>query len=62
MCYLILTKSVTVIEDTSVQHVTRDDMLDAKTVSQVEDFNTDINERLDDTKFRIQHGEDRFTL
>ena len=25
-------------------------------------FNTDINERIDDTKFRIQHGEGGFTL
>ena len=37
-------------------------MLDAETVAQVENFNTDINERLDDTKFRIQHGEGGFTL
>ena len=29
MCYLILTKSGTVIEKTTVQHVTRDDMIDS---------------------------------
>ena len=44
------------IADTTVQHVTRDDMRDAKTVAQIEKFNTAINERLDDTNFRIQHG------
>ena len=37
-------------------------MIDAKTASQVENFNTDRNKRLDDTKFRIQHGEGGFTL
>ena len=37
-------------------------MLDAKTAAQVENFNTDINERLYETKFWIQHGEGGFTL
>ena len=55
-------KSGTVIAETTVQHVTRDNMLDAKTASQVEIFNTAINERLDDTNFLIQHGEGGFTL
>ena len=41
------------IEDTTVKHVTRDDMLNYETAAQVESFNTDINEGLDDTKFRI---------
>ena len=45
-----------------MQNVTRDEMLDVKTAAQVEDFNTDINELLDNTTFRIQHGEIRFTL
>ena len=55
-------KSVTLIAETTVQNVTRDEMLDVETAAQVEDFNTDINERLDDTKFWIQHREGRFTL
>ena len=50
------------ISETTVQHVTRDDMLDVKTSTQVEIFNTAINDRLDDTHFRIQHGEGGFTL
>ena len=49
MCYLIPTKAGTVIEETTVQHVTRDDMIDSQIVAQVENINTDINERLDDT-------------
>ena len=51
MCYLILTKSGTVIEETNVQYVTRDKMIDAQTVAQVENINPDINERLDNTRF-----------
>ena len=50
------------IAETTMQHVTRDDILDAETAAQVENFNTDINERLDDTTFRIEHGEGGFTL
>ena len=37
-------------------------MLDANTAAQVEHFNIDINELLDDTKSRIQHGVAGFTL
>ena len=51
MCYLILIKSGIVIANKTVQHVTRYDMLDSETAAQVEDFNTDINEKLDDTIF-----------
>ena len=59
---LIPTESGTVIEETNVQHVTRDDMIDDQTVSQYENNNTDINERLDETKIWIQHREGRITL
>ena len=45
-----------------MQNFKRNDMLDAKTGAQVENFNTAINERLDDAHFRIQHGEGGFTL
>ena len=57
---LDLKKPGTVIAETTVQHVTRDDKLDTETAVEVENFNTDINERLEDTKFRIQHGEGGF--
>ena len=62
MRYWVLTKSGTVIAETTVQHVTIDDMLDSDISAQVENFNTNINERLDDKKFQIQHGEGGFTL
>ena len=57
MYYLIPTKSGTVIEETTIQHVTRDDMIDAQTVAHVENINTDINERLDGNYFFIELGE-----
>ena len=50
------------IAETIVQHVKRDYMLDDKTAVQVENFNTAINEQLDDTHFRIQYDEGRSTL
>ena len=52
----------TVIAETTVQQVTIDDILKAETVEQIENFNIDINERLDNTKFCIQQGEGGFTL
>ena len=62
--YLLLDtkKTVTVILETTVQHVARDDMLDAETAAQIENFNTYINELPDNTIFRIQHGEVEFNL
>ena len=45
-----------------MQHVTRYDMLDAETSAQDENFNTAINDQLDNTDFRIHHGEGGFTL
>ena len=62
MCYWVLTKSGKVISETTVQNVTRYDMLDADTAAQVEIFNTAINQRLDETHFWIQHGEGGFNL
>ena len=50
MCYFILKKSGTLVAETTVQHVTRDKIIDYDTAAQVENFNTDINERLDDKK------------
>ena len=38
------------ISEKTLQHVTRYDMLDDETAEQVENYNTDINERLDDKK------------
>ena len=50
MCYWILTKSVKLIAEKTVHYVTRDEILDDKSAAQIEIFNTDINEQLDNKK------------
>jgi len=41
------------IADTTVQHVTRNDMLDPTIATQIEAFNETLTTRLDDTNFKI---------
>ncbi len=53
MCYWILTKSGKVISEMTVQHVTRDDLLDSSIASQIEDFNDAVTERLNDKNFKL---------
>ena len=50
------------IAETTVQHVTIDDMLDADNASHADILNTYINEQLDDKTIRIQHREGGFNL
>ena len=53
MCYWLITDSGKLISKTSVEHVTRDDMLTSGTKQQIEIFNTKLEERLDDTNFMV---------
>ena len=53
MCYWIIIKSGKVIAETTVQHITRDDMLDPAISQQIENFNETLNSRLDDANFKI---------
>ena len=53
MCYWIITKGGQVVAEATVQHVTRDDMLDPAISQQVENFNNALDSRLDDTNFKI---------
>ena len=62
MCYWILTKSGTVIAETTVQHVTRNDMLDKTTADIVATVNAAVIVRLDDANFHIENNEGGFTL
>ena len=62
MCYWVLRNLGSVIAETIMQLVTRDDMLDAQTAAQVGNFNTDIIEQSDDTKCWIQYEGGGFTL
>ena len=53
MCYWLMPVSGIPIADTSVQHVTQDDMAKPGIKTQVDEFNAKLEERLDDTKFII---------
>ena len=51
MCYWIIPESGIPITDTTVQHVTRDDLHDPAISALVERFNSTLTNRLDDTNF-----------
>ena len=51
MCYWVLTVSVKVVSQTSVQHVTCDNILDPAMVERINGFEKSLEERLDDTNF-----------
>ena len=59
MCYWIMGASGIPIAETTVQHVTRDDMIDPAIANHIETFNETLTTRLDDTNFKvndIDHG------
>ena len=47
----MITRSRKFIAETTVQHVTSDNLLDPEIASQVEKFTADLNARLDDENF-----------
>jgi hypothetical protein len=51
MCYWIIPESGVPVTDTTVQHVTRDDLHDPSISTQVEAFNAALTQRLDDSNF-----------
>ena len=53
MCYWIMTVDGTPIAETTVQHVTRDDLLDDNIKSEVDRFTETLNTRLNDDNFRL---------
>ena len=53
MCYWLITESGKLISKNSVEHVTRDGMLASGTKQQIEIFNKNLEERLDDTSFMV---------
>ena len=56
MCYWIMPVNGQAIAETTVQHVTRDDILDPTISASIEKFNEALNKRLDDTNFIIAGG------
>ena len=62
MCYWILTKDGSIIAETTVQHVTREDMQEDAIKQQVTAFHEAVNVRMDDENFILEHNEGTFTL
>jgi hypothetical protein len=54
LCYWLITESGKIISRTSVEHVTRDDYLEPDTEKKIKDFNTALEERLDDKNFKVE--------
>jgi hypothetical protein len=59
LCYWLITESGTIIAKTSVEHVTRDDYLQADKKAEIDEFNRRLEESLDDANFIIE-GEGEF--
>jgi hypothetical protein len=51
MCYWIALANGHIIAETTVQHVTRDELNDPEIKSQIERFDRQMHERMDDTNF-----------
>jgi hypothetical protein len=62
LCYWLLLPSGKVIARTTVQHVTREDILNDDVRRQVEAFDSDVEERLDDQRFVAQDPDATFFL
>jgi len=54
MTYFILTRSGKVIAESSVQHVTREDMENPDIRGQFEQFNTEVKKKLNDENFKLE--------
>ena len=59
LSYWLITESGKIISKTSVEHVTRDDYLQADKKAEIEEFNSRLEESLDDANFMIE-GEGEF--
>jgi hypothetical protein len=62
LCYWLLLPSCKVIARTTVQHVTREDILNDDVRRQVEEFDRHIEDRLSDQGFVAQHPDATFFL
>ena len=62
MCYWLMPVSGIPISSTTVQHVTRDDMLDTNTMAKIEQFDQKLRERLDDTNFVLAHDLNNYAV
>ena len=54
MCYWVMPVNGSVIAETTVQHVTREDMSNPEIAKQIETFNEALDDRMDDTNFHLE--------
>ncbi len=54
MCYWVMGRDGIPIAETTIQHVTCDDMLDVNIAAQIKQFDEDLRARLDDSNFKLQ--------
>ena len=59
LCYWLITESGKIVSKTSVEHVTRDDYLQAEAKATIDTFNQRLEEALDDANFAVD-GEGEF--
>ena len=59
LCYWLITDNGKIISKTSVEHVTRDDYLQADKRAEIKEFNRRLEESLDDANFVVE-GEGEF--
>ena len=57
MCYWLMPVSGVPVVNSSVQHVTADERRNPEITHRIEDFNTRLNTRLDDTNFALPGGD-----
>ena len=57
MCYWLMPVSGVPVVNSSVQHVTAEDLRNPQVIERVEDFNSRLNTRLDDTNFVLPGGD-----
>ena len=62
MCYWLIPISGVPVADTTVQHVTAEDLRKPDIAERVEQFNRTLTERLDDTNFQLQTDPNDFYL
>ena len=53
LCYWLITESGKLISKTSVEHVVQADYIEPSKKQQIDTFNKTLDERLDDTNFRL---------
>ena len=62
MCYFILTREGKVISESTVQHVTEEDMRNEDTRAKVDEFNRVVKEKLNDDNFKIETRDGENTI